>query len=131
MFVPDKVPSDDCDGSLVLYHKPKTSTLTDGSDVTNTKLTNSNYPRRSLSWLREKEVLYMKLIGDKCCWHIKHYKKMFDTPMHYEHIGIGWDKPYPQKGHLQNLQTSFQKDPGIKKGHRNRLSLFEYSPKIK
>ena len=112
---------DDCDGTLVLYHKPKTSTLNDDSDVTITKLTNSYYPRRSLSWLREQEVLWMKLIGDNCCWHIKHYEEMFDTPMHYEHIGIGWDKQYPQKGHLQNLQTSLQKDPCIKK---NRLSLF-------
>ena len=76
-------------------------------------MTKSFYPRRSLEWIKEMEVVWIENIGDVCCWHIRHYNETLETPMHYEHIGIGFNFTYAEKDHLQNQQTELEKDPGI------------------
>ena len=77
-----------------------------------TNLTENYYPRRSLSILRSRKVVGMKVVGDNCCWHIRHYYENTVKPMHYEHLGINYNREYSQNGHLQEQQTSIEKDPG-------------------
>ena len=77
-----------------------------------TYLSDEYYPRRSLSWLRDVQVVRMEVIGEDCCWHIRHYNESFETPMHYEHIGSKFNATYTEEEHLQNQQTELEKDPG-------------------
>ena len=77
-----------------------------------TYLSDEYYPRRSLSWLRDVQVVRMEVIGEDCCWHIRHYNESFETPMHYEHLGSKFNATYTEEEHLQNQQTELEKDPG-------------------
>ena len=54
----------------------------------------------------------MKVVGDNCCWHVRHYYDTTDKPMHYEHLGANFNSKYSQNGHLQEQQTSIEKDQG-------------------
>ena len=78
-----------------------------------TNLTENYYPRRSLSFLKKRNVVGMRVVGNDCCWHIRHYFETADKPMHYEHLGANYNTEYSQNDLLQNQQTSIEKDPGI------------------
>ena len=103
----------DCEGTLIIYHEPKTNDPTNyDSEFVSTNLTENYYPRRSLSFLRERNVVGMVNVGKNCCWHIRHFYDTAVKPMHYEHLGANFNRRYSQNGHLQQQQTSIEKDPG-------------------
>ena len=99
----------DCNGTLALYYRPISDPM---ANLSTTYLSDEYYPRRSLSWLRDVQVVRMEVIGKDCCWHIRHYNESFETPMHYEHIGSTFNATYTEEEHLQNQQTELEKDPG-------------------
>ena len=48
----------DCEGTLIIYHETKTNDPTNyDSEFVTTNLTENFYPRRSLSFLRERNVV--------------------------------------------------------------------------
>ena len=69
----------------------------------------------------------MRVVGNDCCWHIRHYFETTDKPMHYEHLGANYNTEYSQNDLLQNQQTSIEKDPGIVLTiSRNQRAFFEF-----
>ena len=98
---------------MIIYHEPKTNDATKyDSEFVSTNLTENYYPRRSLTFLRERNVVGMVNVGKNCCWHIRHFYDTAVKPMHYEHLGANFNRRYSQNGHLQQQQTSIEKDPG-------------------
>ena len=66
----------------------------------------------------------MEVIGENCCWHIRHYNESFETPMHYEHIGSTFNATYTEEEHLQNQQTELEKDPGYSNTNEDIFHAF-------
>ena len=100
----------DCEGALVLYHRPKSNPL---SDLSTTNLTDCFYPPRSKGILKDVELVRIEVMGEGCCWHIRHYDKSTGLQRHDEHLGHNYNASYVGEVDIQQWHTSAEKDPGM------------------